>query len=109
MAQANTTSDPFGKDDKGKENGYVNTDPIYQNYADKTHKPLAAEEGPFKDAEDAFRETAKPDEDDDRSGDNKPSGAYVDSADGGSPDNSSGDSGDNSAPFGSSDADANKQ
>lgn len=107
VAQANTTSDPYGKDEKGKENGYVNTDPVYQNYADDTHKPLAAEEGPFKEAEKAFRETAKPDENDDRSGDNKPSGAYVDTASGGSPDNSSGaDSADSSAPFGTSDPSA---
>lgn len=36
------------------EEGYVGTDPIYQNYAEDTHKPLAAEDGPEADAEEAF-------------------------------------------------------
>ena len=36
------------------EEGYVGTDPIYQNYADDTHKPYAAEDGPEADAEEAF-------------------------------------------------------
>lgn len=81
VAAAATTADPYGKDEKGKENGYVNVDQVYQNYADDTHKPLAAEDGVQKDAEEAFREAVAVDEDDDRSSDQKPSGAYVDSED----------------------------
>jgi hypothetical protein len=41
---------PFGADD------YVGTDPIYQNHANETEKPLASQEGVLKDAEDAHRE-----------------------------------------------------
>lgn len=81
VAKVAETADPYGKDEKGKENGYVNVDPVYQNYADDTHKPLEASKGVFKDAEDAFRDAVAVDEDDDRSSDQKPSGAYVDSED----------------------------
>lgn len=41
---------PLGSED------YVGTDPIYQNHANDTAKPLAAEEGVEKDAEDHLRE-----------------------------------------------------
>lgn len=41
---------PFGDED------YAGTDPIYQNHANDTETPYAAEEGPDKDAEDAVRE-----------------------------------------------------
>lgn len=35
--------------------GYVGTDPIYQNAANKTEKPLQAKSGPDKLAEDAYK------------------------------------------------------
>lgn len=41
---------PFG------EEGYVGTDPVYQNYASETEKPLASEEGAEKKAEDEVKE-----------------------------------------------------
>jgi hypothetical protein len=41
---------PFGAED------YAGTDPIYQNHANDTEAPLAAEEGPDKDAEDFVRD-----------------------------------------------------
>jgi hypothetical protein len=37
---------------------YVGTDPVYQNYAEDVHKPLAAEDGVWKDQEEAFREAS---------------------------------------------------
>lgn len=40
---------PFGDE------AYAGTDPIYQNYADDTHKPLKASKGAFKAAEDQAR------------------------------------------------------
>lgn len=40
---------PFGADD------YAGTDPIYQNYANETEKPLRAEGGAFGDAEEEVR------------------------------------------------------
>lgn len=36
------------------DNAFVGTDPIYQNRANETDQPLQAEEGPDKDAEEAF-------------------------------------------------------
>lgn len=41
---------PFGDED------YVGTDPIYQNYAEETHKPGRSEEGVEKELEEAYRE-----------------------------------------------------
>jgi len=35
---------------------YVGTDPVYQNYAEDVHKPLAADDGVWKDQEEEFRE-----------------------------------------------------
>lgn len=40
------------------EGAYVGTDPIYQNYANDTEKPLAATSGPEKAALDALRAEA---------------------------------------------------
>lgn len=37
-----------GEGDENDTTGYVGVDPIYQNYADETTKPLVAEEGPAK-------------------------------------------------------------
>lgn len=34
-----------GTDPKPSENGFVGVDPIYQNFADETHKPFRAEDG----------------------------------------------------------------
>lgn len=45
---------PFGQED------YAGTDPIYQNYASDTHKPLAADEGPDQLAEDFVRDLYEP-------------------------------------------------
>lgn len=50
---------PFGAED------YAGTDPIYQNYANEQHKPLRAEEGPDKAAEDIVRELHSTDDIDD--------------------------------------------
>lgn len=77
VVQAQNSQSPFGVE----EGAYVNVDPIYQNYANDTEKPLEAEEGVEKDALDVFKDAVAVDEDDDRSGDQKPSGAYVDSED----------------------------
>lgn len=38
------------------EGEYVGTDPIYQNYASETEKPLASEEGAQKDLLDSFKQ-----------------------------------------------------
>lgn len=48
---------PFGEED------YVGTDPVYQNYANDTEKPLPADEGPEAEAEKAHREMYDTDED----------------------------------------------
>jgi hypothetical protein len=63
---------PFGEE----EEAYVNVDPIYQNYADDTHKPLDAEKGPEAVALKAYKESL--DKETDYSGDQKPSGTYAD-------------------------------
>jgi hypothetical protein len=44
--------DHFGRE------AYVGVDPIYQNHANDTEKPYAAEEGPEKDAEEFFKESS---------------------------------------------------
>lgn len=41
------------------EEGYVGVDPIYQNHANDTEKPLAANAGPDKLAEDAYKATVE--------------------------------------------------
>jgi len=48
---------PFGEED------YAGTDPIYQNHANDTEAPHAAEEGPEKEAEDAVRDLYEPKDD----------------------------------------------
>jgi hypothetical protein len=48
------TSELTGGDDGDL---YVGTDPIYQNHANDTEKPLQAEEGPDKSAEDFYLDT----------------------------------------------------
>lgn len=77
VVQAVNNGNPFGVE----EEAYVNVDPIYQNYADDTHKPLEAEEGPEKDALDAYKADIAAITQPDPATDNKPSGPYVDSAD----------------------------
>jgi hypothetical protein len=47
---------PVDQADHVTDEGYVGVDPVYQNYANDTDKPLAAEEGPDQAAEDAFHE-----------------------------------------------------
>lgn len=50
LPNAHVQPNPFGAED------YAGTDPIYQNYGNDTSKPLRAEEGPDKKAEDVVRE-----------------------------------------------------
>lgn len=49
------TVNPAGAQEAAEE-GYVGTDPIYQNHANDTEAPLAAEEGVWADAEDKYHE-----------------------------------------------------
>lgn len=49
------------------EEEYIGTDPIYQNHANDTEKPLAASKGVWKDAEDAYKESVAIPEDTDES------------------------------------------
>lgn len=42
--------------DQVNEDGYVGTDPVYQNHAEDTHKPLAAEGGADAKAEKLYAE-----------------------------------------------------
>ena len=103
VVQATTVRDPFGEE----ESAYVNVDPIYQNYANKTEKPLAAGSGPDKKAEQAYKDAVTVQKaDEDRSGDNKPSGPYTDSSDQASAGAGSGSEGQGSqsAPFGEGDS-----
>jgi len=41
------------------DDGYIGTDPVYQNYADDTHKPLAADGGVDQLAEEAYVEAVE--------------------------------------------------
>lgn len=68
----------FGED----EDAYVNVDPVYQNHANDTEKPLKADSGVNKKAEAAYRETVLSSEDSDRSKDAfNASRAYVETGD----------------------------
>lgn len=93
VVRAENNHNPFGVD----EEAYVNVDPVYQNHANDTEKPLEAKSGVEKKALETFKDAVAAAETD-YSNDQKPSGPYVDSS---SPQGAGAQAGD--GPFGGGD------